>query len=192
VLPGEESYYALDLGPNLGFITLDSDFTTPMAGKQTQWLEENLKGFVNKPWMIVQYHVPAWPSVRDFNEAGPKWIREQWVPLFEKYGVDVGVEAHDHAYKKTQPIFANKVDPEKGILYVGDGAWGAPLRDPKKAADYWWLAEASKNYNYFRVTITQDASELKVEPVFYKAVGQPGTPSVLERTPAREPAAAIH
>jgi hypothetical protein len=49
------------------------------------------------------------------------------VPLFERHGVRLAFENHDHAYKRTHPLRGGARAPD-GIVYLGDGAWGAPLR----------------------------------------------------------------
>jgi hypothetical protein len=77
-------------------------------------------------------------------------IREHWVPLFERFGLDVAFEHHDHAYKRTYPIRAGKVDPE-GVLYVGDGPWGAMPRRPR---DRWYLAKTAGKRHFILVTIS--------------------------------------
>ena len=69
-------------------------------------------------WKLVQWHVAAWPSVRDFEGNIPRKIRDHWVPVIEKHNVDLVIEAHDHAYKKTVPIRNNSQDDENGIVYM--------------------------------------------------------------------------
>lgn len=77
------------------------------------------------PHVFPVYHVPAFPSVRSFSNQTSAAIRRNWVPLFERFGIKVAFEHHDHAYKRTVPIREEAIDPERGIVYFGDGAWGA-------------------------------------------------------------------
>lgn len=171
-LPGEECYYALYLGKDLLLVTLDSGHTSGVTDPQLAWLEKTLQSAAGCRWIIVQYHVPAFPSVREFHAEIPALIRKHWVPLFERYGVDLVIEAHDHAYKRTEPIRAGRVDVENGIVYIGDGGWGAPLRIPRVATQHWWLAEARKTYHYWVLTLSPDRSTLTVRPVFCSRSGE--------------------
>jgi hypothetical protein len=58
------------------------------------------------PHLFPVYHVPGYPSVRAFDGATSAQVREHWAPLFERAGVRVAFENHDHAYKRTHPIRA--------------------------------------------------------------------------------------
>jgi len=170
VVPEPRNYYALTVGPDLLLITLDSDHVTDVTA-QNEWLENTLQRYVDKRWKVVQYHVAAWPSVRDFDSETPAKIRQNWIPLFEKYGVNLVNEAHDHAFKKTVPIRQNKQDDQHGIVYIGDGGWGAPLRATKSARNYWWLEEAMAVDHFWKLTLSADGDRLMVEPVIRVPVG---------------------
>jgi acid phosphatase type 7 len=168
VAPEPRNYYVLQLGPDLVVVTLDSDHITGVT-EQTEWLDETLNNYRDLNWKMVQYHVAAWPSVRDFDGDIPKKIREHWIPVFERHNVDIVIEAHDHAYKKTVPIRNNQQDDENGIVYLGDGGWGAPIRDTKDANEYWWLEEAVKIDHFWKFTLSEDGRDLQVDPVFRPA-----------------------
>ncbi|TVQ16121.1 MAG: metallophosphoesterase family protein [Bacteroidetes bacterium] len=165
ISPQPRNYYALELTPDLVLITLDSDHTMGVP-EQVQWLEKTLAKNHDKKWKLVQYHVAAWPSVRNMNDTIPRMIREHWVPLFEKYNVNLVIEAHDHAFKKTVPIRDNQRDDEHGVIYIGDGGWGAPIRQTKDPAMHWWLDEAFAADHFWKLTLSKDATHLRVEPVF--------------------------
>jgi acid phosphatase type 7 len=165
IAPEPRNYYVLTPGPDLVLITLDSDHLTDVTD-QTRWLEKTLQDNSSTKWKMVQYHVAAWPSVRDFNGAVPQKIRSNWIPVFEKYGVDIVIEAHDHAYKKTVPIRNGKQDDENGIIYLGDGGWGAPVRETKNPEDFWWLDEALTIDHFWKFTLSKEGDNLEVEPVF--------------------------
>lgn len=164
-LPSPGSHHVLRLGPDLVLLTLDSDHTEAIED-QTRWLDETLGAHDHFPWKLVQYHVAAWPSVRDFDGERPAKIRAHWVPLLEKHDVDLVIEAHDHAYKKTVPIRANRANAERGVIYIGDGGWGAPIREVRNPAEHWWLDEAASADHFWKLTLSRDGSSLEVEPIF--------------------------
>ena len=66
-------------------------------------------------WLLAQYHKPAWPAVK-----GPSGAFKNWVPLFEKYRLDLVVAGHAHAYERGR---------QNGVMYVVVGGAGGRLDD---------------------------------------------------------------
>jgi len=62
-------------------------------------------------WIVVFYHKLAYTTLNNSLEAKPL-LRGTYHPLFEKYGVDLVLQAHLHAYERSYPIKFNPVDPE--------------------------------------------------------------------------------
>ena len=92
-------------------------------GAQTRWLEETLAAAEHDEsidWIIVQMHQDALSSAKDGN-GSDKGIRETWLPLFDRYGVDLVLCGHDHDYERSWPV--------RGCNHhVGrDAATGAPV-----------------------------------------------------------------
>ncbi len=155
-MPGPQGYNVLDFGHYLSLFLLDSAHTHPIDGAQTAWLKHSLSQRRRVPHLFPVYHVPAWPSYRS-DEKGEsaklnQLVRENWCPLFEKYGVKVAFEHHDHTFKRTQPIRRGKVDP-KGVTYLGDGAWGVNLRKPDLEKPRWYIAKAAMMRHFYLVTL---------------------------------------
>lgn len=76
------------------------------AGAQKAWLEAELARTRKNPdidWIVVCMHQVAISSADKFNGAD-LGIREEWVPLFDKYGVDLVVCGHEHHYERSHPI----------------------------------------------------------------------------------------
>lgn len=76
------------------------------AGAQTRWLEETLaaaKQDESIDWIIVQMHQDAMSSAHRGN-GSDKGIRETWLPLFDRYGVDLVLCGHDHDYERSWPV----------------------------------------------------------------------------------------
>lgn len=146
---GFKSYQVLDFGRYLSVFLLDSGHTEPIPA-QAAWLERRLASRENVTHTVAVYHVPAWPSVRGLDEWTSPRVRESWVPLLERHGVDVAYEHHDHAYKRTHRIRGGRANPS-GVLYIGDGAWGVPTRSVHDAKETWYLARA-ESINHFIVT----------------------------------------
>lgn len=90
----------------------------------------------NIDFIVVFFHHCAYcTSTAHASEGG---VRQEWVPLFEKYTVDLVINGHNHQYERTDVIKAGKVArklpiggtayPESdGVVYVTAGAAGRSL-----------------------------------------------------------------
>ena len=70
-------------------------------GAQKAWLEKELTAARREndiDWIVVCMHQVAISTVDKFNGAD-LGIRQEWVPLFDKYGVDLVVCGHEHHYE---------------------------------------------------------------------------------------------
>jgi hypothetical protein len=150
----DTTYAALDFGDYLSLVILDTGHVSPIGGEQANWLDRTLRDRVERPHLVVANHVPAYPSFRPAdvvvgNKSGAgtgEGNRKHWVPLFEKYAVDVVLEHHDHTFKRTHPMLGGHVDADRGVLYLGDGSWGK-LRAPKAPENRPYLAHTSGSYH---------------------------------------------
>ncbi len=141
--PGQPGYNVLDFGEYLSLIILDTDHTNPIPKAQTRWLNKTLRQRREVLHKIPIYHVPGYPSVRDFFGKTQTAVRENWTPILEENGVRLAFENHDHAYKRTFPIKDSQID-QSGIIYVGDGSWGVDPRDIHDVDSTWYLNKAQK------------------------------------------------
>jgi len=157
--PGQPGYRVVDFGDYLSLVLLDSNHTNPIDGPQKAWLETTLTARKDRPHVFPVYHVPAYPSVRSFEEPVSALVREHWVPLFEKLGVRLAFENHDHAFKRTKPLRNGKVDPG-GIVFLGDGAWGVEPRPTHQ--DSWYLEKSAGVRNGMIVTLDENGRSILV------------------------------
>jgi 3',5'-cyclic AMP phosphodiesterase CpdA len=76
------------------------------GGAQKAWLEQALATARTDPavdWVVICMHQTAISTADQFNGAD-LGIREEWVPLFDRYGVDLVVCGHEHHYERSHPI----------------------------------------------------------------------------------------
>lgn len=76
------------------------------GGEQTRWLERTLRQAARQDdidWIVVQMHQDALSSSKTGN-GSDKGIREAWLPLFDRYGVDLVLCGHDHDYERSYPV----------------------------------------------------------------------------------------
>lgn len=148
--PGERGYDVLDLNEDTSLFLLNTGHTAPIGGAQTTWLDRELGARTDRPHLFAIYHVPGWPSHRVYSGPLSAGVRKHWSPLFEKHGLDVAFENHEHTYKRSPRIKAARVDPE-GVVYLGDGAVGVNVRVVKSTVSSWWLEHAA-SVNHFILT----------------------------------------
>ncbi len=76
------------------------------GGAQARWLEAELAATRADPdidWIVVCMHQVAISTVDKFNGAD-LGIRQSWLPLFDRYQVDLVVCGHEHHYERSHPI----------------------------------------------------------------------------------------
>ncbi|MDA7613517.1 metallophosphoesterase family protein [Verrucomicrobiales bacterium] len=166
-LPEGKSNYALDFGNYMSIVCLDSCHTQ-MPKDQVEWLDKALSERQNVPNLYACYHKPTYGSLVKDDDME---VRKHFVPLFDKYGVDVAFENDHHVYKRTLPLKGDVIHPD-GTIYMGDGSWGVDLRDIPwdKATKLDYLVRAAKANNLIRVRLSEgqqryDAFNAKGEPL---------------------------
>jgi acid phosphatase type 7 len=155
---GQAGYEVVDFGSYLSLFILDTGHTTSIPS-QALWLANELGRREAVTHKMAMYHVPAYPSRRDFHNSYSAAIRKYWVPLFEKFHLDVAFEHHDHDYKRTHPLLKGHVDA-MGVIYMGDGAWGvAKPRKPRKSLYY--LARSAPVRHFIGVTLQNESRRMQ-------------------------------
>jgi hypothetical protein len=136
-LPNNERYYYFTLGDAL-FIVLDSEGiheTTPSYIKnrekywtdsgldydieQKEWLEKVLELHKEAGFVFVFQHLPLY-SIMKNRVAESKENREFWGDIFERYGVQIFLNGHDHHYHHAL---------KNNVHYITSAGGGAPLYD---------------------------------------------------------------
>ena len=155
-MPKKQFYRALDFGRYLSLILLDTGHFQPVQGQQSYWLDKALAARSHRPYLFAVYHEAAYPSYYPFEGEVPAKIREYWCPLFEKWGVQAAFEHHNHAFKRTYPIRQGQIDP-KGLIYLGDGCWGAT---PRKPEDRWYIEKRARKNNIYLIELTEEKAHI--------------------------------
>lgn len=115
------------------------------AGAQKAWLEKTLmaaRADTAIDWVVVCMHQVA-ISTADQANGADLGIREEWVPLFDKYCVDLVVCGHEHHYERSHPIRgheanttltpiptaidARSIDTTKGTVHMVIGGGGTSV-----------------------------------------------------------------
>ena len=160
-------YYALTFGGNLLRVyTLNT--LIPSGGDQRNWLEKDLAANQKVNWRMAQYHHTIRPHTRSKPERDELLLN--WSTLFNKYKLRLVVESDAHVVKWTYPIKPSRApgsqmgfirDDVNGTVYVGEGCWGAPLRENNDNKT--WTRD-SGSFNQFK-WIFVDRGKIEVRTV---------------------------
>lgn len=153
---GRAYWHNTQLTTDVNIVTLDTNNTA--KGPQAAWLEEQLtKLRPSSRYLITNYHRPLFPAVKNKTEHA-----SVFVPIFEKYNVDLALESDGHCIKRTPPIRAGKVDAT-GVTYIGEGGLGVGQRQPKK--DLWYLKDGHVGRGHHIYLLHFTAESLKVDTI---------------------------
>lgn len=131
------SYYSFDIG-NIHFLSLDSygkeengarmfDTLSP----QVQWVKKDLEANKNKGWVVAYWHHPPYTmgSHNSDKERELIKIRENFIKILERAGVDLVLTGHSHSYERSKLL---------------NGHYG---NEASFIADEHWVSQSSALYN---------------------------------------------
>lgn len=154
--PDEQLYRRVDFGGYLTLFLLDSGHFHPIDGPQSYWLSHTLPESP-KPYRFAVYNEAAYPSYDPYLGSIAKKIRTNWCPLFERFHIQAAFEHHNRAFKRTHPLKEGQID-ESGVVYLGDGCWGA---EAQKTNDQWYLAKKARRSGVWIVEMSEEKAEMK-------------------------------
>ncbi|MBB5638008.1 hypothetical protein HDE68_003934 [Pedobacter cryoconitis] len=129
-----QAFYSFDIG-NIHFISLDSygkeDQTYRLydtLGPQVNWIKKDLAENKNKGWVIAFWHHPPYTmgSHNSDQEEELVKIRENFIRIIEREGVDLVLNGHSHDYERSRMMKghygpANTFDAKKHNLSTSSG-----------------------------------------------------------------------
>lgn len=184
-IPVAQSYYALSFGGNLlRLYCLNSEDNACTSTTQLNWFTNDLQthtGNAAEPyWKAVQYHIPMVPHGEYSDRTD---MISCWANLFEPYKMRLSMDGHTHVVKVTWPIVPSfDVGSEKGFIrddahgtvYVGEGTWGAPLRnlyspnvwtrDQAKINAFMLICVSKQKMNVYTIQYENESSVGQVQP----------------------------
>jgi hypothetical protein len=113
VSSGTEQYYSFDHG-NIHFVSLDSQLSArdnDQRAAMRSWLIDDLSSN-NSDWTIVIFHHPPYSKGANHDSDVPedklngvdipqRDMREEFVAVFDDYGVDLVYNGHSHSYERS-------------------------------------------------------------------------------------------
>jgi hypothetical protein len=127
----------------------------------------------------VAYHQPAYTSPTNCKGCSPRvMLRDVYHPIFDMYGVDLVLQAHDHNYERSYPILYNKEDSSTplivnenknnynystssphGIIFATVGTGGGELNIFEGRASY--IAEQYRGFGFLDIEVMENGMELR-------------------------------
>lgn len=165
--PNKDIFYTLSFGKDLlQVLVLNTEI--PATGPQALWLDQTLSGGGKFRYRFAMYHQSMQPH--SYQKPPRLDLIATWATLFDEHGVDVVLESDAHLVKVTWPIRPDRGpgsdggfvrDDRRGTVYLGEGGWGAPLRENNN--DKSWTRN-SASFNQFK-WIFVDASRMEIRTV---------------------------
>jgi predicted phosphodiesterase len=175
-------YHSHDM-KNVHFIALSTEHPFEEGSKQYEFIKNDLEKVSKNQtidWIIVHQHKPFYSTHVTREEA--KQLRDTFLPLFEKYGVDLIIYGHNQYYERTYPILYNKeiedtIDYEeipqpiiannsnsnyqntKGIIFLTVGTAGDELSGPEENPDY-LVIQDNEEYGFLNLKLENNGKTL--------------------------------
>jgi len=162
-----ESTYAFNYGDVL-FLMIDA---TSDWDAHTPWIEAQLKNSRAK-WKIANFHFPPY----NYEDPYPD-LQEKWVPLFDRYHVDLVIGGHIHYYMRSRPMRGGKVvlSEKEGTVY--QISISIPAHHENMTDEPYAVVQYPDGYYYQHVTVEGDA----LKSVTYRVDGSKADEFVLRK-----------
>ena len=175
-------YYSYNF-KNIHFISLSTEHPYEEGSKQYKFIKSDLKKSSTNSsidWIMVHQHKPLYSTNADIEES--ERIKNTFLPLFEKYNVDLVISGHNQYYERTYPMSSNKVikfetqDQESlselteddvsnsiyentnGIIYLTVGTAGDELQQINEKEDYYIIQK--ERYGFLNLKLENNGKTI--------------------------------
>ena len=166
---------------NIHFMIMSTELPYELGSKQYEFVKSDLENTITKSsikWIIIAYHQPAYISPNDCQGCSPRvTLREVYHPLFDRYNVDLVLQAHSHNYERSYPILYNNKDSENpiivnssknnynydinnfhGTIFATVGTGGAELHNFELKAPY--IVTQHRGFGFLNLELTNNGTRL--------------------------------
>lgn len=159
-------YDAFRVG-NVYFISTTDQTQQAHNSAQYTYIESQLQSASSDPsinWIVALNHKPPYSSYPSLIDPV---YRDTYLPLFEKYGVDLILVAHTHYYERTFPLVYNTanatepiIDNDQGIPIITIGTGGAELfRPPTPEPPSYIEIRQLETWGFLDISVEQQGGE---------------------------------
>lgn len=170
----EKQYYSFNF-ENIHFISLSTEVPYDDDSNQYEFATYDLEKYSNDPnidWIIVFFHRQSYGS--GSSPENEEKFAETYHPLFDKFGVNLVLQGHQHIYERMYPLSYNEEDDNEpyltddssndyknieGAVFVTVGTAGSFPTGLGSTNDY--TAERFIKYGVLNVDIVNNGRTLK-------------------------------
>jgi hypothetical protein len=174
----EEQYYSFNY-QNVHFTVMSTELLNASAAKQYNFVTNDLSKAASDPnidWIVVYFHRPLYTSPTE--HPAENTLTSKYHPMFDKYGVDIVLQGHNHNYQRSYPIKYNSTSTDhpiittdinninnytnsEGPIFVTVGTGGATLYNLTGKAPY--IATQHVGYGILNVDVINNGKTLNVK-----------------------------
>ena len=175
-------YYSFDV-QNVHFLAMSTELQNESDKlDQLNFVRNDLNKTSSNPaidWIVVYFHRQAYTSLIDNGiDRADKTTRDKYHPLFDKYNVDIVLQAHNHNYERLYPLNYNKVNPDNpikvsnetnnyysdlsGPIFVTVGTGGFELYELDGKKDY-IINQTDSSYGFLNVDVINNGTKLNAK-----------------------------
>jgi hypothetical protein len=114
-------FYSFDI-KNVHVLTMATEEDFKAGTEQYNFVVNDLRNSAHDPnikWIIVTMHHPIYSSPNECSLSdcqGDEELSQLYHPLFDKYGVDIVLQAHTRNYQRSFPLEFNQESPSNPIV----------------------------------------------------------------------------
>jgi hypothetical protein len=116
-----KQFYSYDI-KNVHVLTMATEEELSAGSEQYSFVVNDLRKAANSPdtkWIVVTMHHPFYSSPNECSLSdckGDKELSQLYHPLFDKYGVDIVLQAHVRNYQRSFPLEFNQESPSNPTI----------------------------------------------------------------------------
>ena len=185
----KKQYYSFDI-QNVHVLTMATQLKIKEGSKQFDFVKNDLQKASknqNTKWIIVNMHNPLYSSPNTCSAnlcQGSKTLRDTCHQLFDKFGVDIVLEAKVHNYQRSFPIEYNPDKPSKptvssdnkhmynnpaGVVFAIVGTGGIDLHGLSDKSKF-TASQQDKKFGILDIQIPNNGN--KLEGTYYTNAGK--------------------
>ncbi|HEX2068252.1 MAG TPA: metallophosphoesterase [Nitrososphaeraceae archaeon] len=180
-----EQYYSFNYN-NVHIVALSTEIAYKPFSSQYEFIENDLSRAASDPnidWIVVYFHKQMYTSPSNHDDYPT--LRSTYHPLFNEYGVDLVLQAHNHNYERTFPIKFNSNSPSNpiattantdtytdpdGQIFATIGTGGVSLYAFTDKADH--FVKQYEDFGILNIDITNEPQSSSLTGKFYANNGK--------------------
>jgi len=168
-----KTFYSFNQG-KVHFLILNSEIPFDKDSEQFYFINSDLSkssSNSNIKWIIVAFHSPMYTSKSKHPSLTD--LRDIYHPIFDKYGVDLVLQGHNHNYQRSFPLKFDSQNPASpiisdlnkntyndpdGEIYVIAGTAGRYLHPLKNQESF--ISNQFEGYGFLEIKFNKDFTKL--------------------------------